>query len=1015
MMLALPLVVPATARVCHVSTPALAMPACTPRAVTSMIAMDPYPESRHGAYDPKVLSCAEMPESVKELKSEVNALHTEGRETVNVLSRFASRLGRVCVKGATAAVDVAGHLTSSVPGKQGAKSPAGASMDSAPASAGNALKTSSNVEISGSQATASSSSIGAKDDALYTLEYSKVEAPPVVEAPPSLAGDDWLSKAKAAASAGDAEAAYKSNAAKAAAAAAKVAARTTESPEPPAPEEEDEAVSDKQSSPVIRAAEEVAARTKAAGASTDSQRAEMDHAKPATPKEAKVVKATKAAADVKAAAFVKATRAADEARAAAKERAAAEAEAKEREEAQAAAAAKAERDAKVAVNRRLRARVANQGQPIADEAPSAPDAVPTPDAAAAAPQRLKRSRLRSESPPQQPVATSEEVARVRASAASSAQPSAAPRGPGPVLKVVGIGGGGCSTVSRLPSALGNLIGESVDLVMLNTDSQALGIHKSEAAQAVEAYAALSGGDASSSRASSRASAAIRTMALGQSALGGKGAGGVAANGAMAAEEAEDAIRQQLDGADLVFLTAGMGGGTGSGGAPIVARAARSTGAVTVALVSKPFEFEGGQRARVAAEAIEELSEHADVLVVVENERLLDLLPEGASVAEALATADDVARQAIIGVATLIGTSQLINVDLADVRSVMRDAGRGLITIGRGSGAGGASAAVESALSSPLLNIKLERVTGCAYAISGGPSLTLHEVNQIGQRLASIFTSDAQVIFGAAIDPTLDGDEIVLTLIATGMRPPPGPPKLPSQMYNVFEYRPPVPLAPPDPEEGEEVMQRYEQYLETRKAVDTAYPRDLYGLPQAGRAAMGADLRRADPATPPMTRIPPKTLPPKAPRSWHATPSPPPPAQPMQTIAEREAARKAPPLTPQQQANLRRQEWAMQEAEQKWVPKAKQRANRWRPKVERQREAARVSVSARVTGPDGKPILSAGVAPPKPDPLSWRTREVVARPSPYEPAAVEQQQQPQLKRGLVRERKRGSEDGGNWGI
>ena len=106
---------------------------------------------------------------------------------------------------------------------------------------------------------------------------------------------------------------------------------------------------------------------------------------------------------------------------------------------------------------------------------------------------------------------------------------------------------------------------------------------------------------------------------------------------------------------------------------------------------------------------------------------------------------------------------------------------------------------------------------------------------------------------------------------------------------------------------------------------------------------------------------------------------------------------------------------MQEAEQKWVPKAKQRANRWRPKVERQREAARVSVSARVTGPDGKPILSAGVAPPKPDPLSWRTREVVARPSPYEPAAVEQQQQPQLKRGLVRERKRGSEDGGNWGI
>ena len=292
---------------------------------------------------------------------------------------------------------------------------------------------------------------------------------------------------------------------------------------------------------------------------------------------------------------------------------------------------------------------------------------------------------------------------------------------GPLLKVVGIGGGGCSTVSRLPHALGAHLGEGVELVMVNTDAQAL---ERDAVTAVEAAAAAAASDSDSDDAFSAAAAeaAITSFQMGEAFLYGQGAGGRPAWGADAAEAEADKLRAELEGADMVFLTAGMGGGTGSGAAPVVARIAKEAGCLTVAVVSSPFGFEGGARADVADGAIGALSAEVDVLVVMKNERLLTMLPPGLTVKQALHAADEIARQAIVGVASLVAANQLINVDMADVRSVMENAGPGLISLGRASGNGRANAAVEAALTSPLLDIKLER--GMAPAPARPPLLSL---------------------------------------------------------------------------------------------------------------------------------------------------------------------------------------------------------------------------------------------------------------------------------------------------
>lgn len=563
-----------------------------------------------------------------------------------------------------------------------------------------------------------------------------------------------------------------------------------------------------------------------------------------------------------------------------------------------------------------------------------------------------------------------------------AEPMDAPRA-GPVLKVVGVGGGGCNTVSNLPSALGGLLGSSVELLMLNTDTQALHHNARDAAR--DAAAALEEGEGDEAARGGPSAAAITTVALGEETLHGNGAGGVAANGKAAAVASEAVLRERFADTDLIFITAGMGGGTGSGAAPVVARLAKESGAVTVALVSIPFGFEGSPRAAVAAAAVAELEAHVDVLVVVENERLLALLPAGPTVQEALDVADNVARQAILGVATLIGTSQLINVDLADVRSVMRNAGRGLIAIGRGSGPERADAAVDAALASPLLDLRLEAVRGCAYAVSGGASLTLHEVNHIGLRLASVMADDAQIIFGAAVDLTLPPDEIVLTLIATGMRPPPSPPPVQSPL-NIFQYHPPKPLRDDSGQEeaakeGAPYMRRYADYLDSR----------VHGVPPPPAPPMSpqpAVVARSPAAVMPRPVAPPPRQG-EARRSTSHMPMPSQPSQaPQVSRVSQRAGQNAPvsspaddtphPLTPQQQAMARMEQWAQQEAGERWRPKPRADFERWRPKTERRKQATQTSdrVSGRVNpmGPG-----ATNLRPERPPTPSWRSREATARP------------------------------------
>ena len=392
------------------------------------------------------------------------------------------------------------------------------------------------------------------------------------------------------------------------------------------------------------------------------------------------------------------------------------------------------------------------------------------------------------------------------------------------IKVVGIGGGGSNTVARVPHALSSMLNgvgpagatsasSALHMLIVNTDAQALSTsHAAASEAAAEVVAARSAADASDPAGPGGGSAvSISSLQIGGAALGGLGTGGDASAGRRAAEAAEAQLRSELEGAEMVFLTAGMGGGTGSGAAPVIARIAKEVGALAVAVVSTPFAFEGGSRADVAEAAIAELEAEVDVMVVVRNERLLGLLPPDVPLKQTLEAADEVARQAIVGVASLVSTSQMINVDFADVRSVMAGAGRGLISIGRARGPRRAQEAVRAALTSPLLDVALHEVRGLAYTVCGGAALSLHQVKEIGDELSTILEEDAQVIFGASIDPALPEDEIVVTLIATGFAPPPPPPPPPPlPALNLFEYHAPKPL-----EEVGTWQSRYAEYLELR--------------------------------------------------------------------------------------------------------------------------------------------------------------------------------------------------------
>ncbi|KAL7547116.1 hypothetical protein ACHAWF_010431, partial [Thalassiosira exigua] len=304
-----------------------------------------------------------------------------------------------------------------------------------------------------------------------------------------------------------------------------------------------------------------------------------------------------------------------------------------------------------------------------------------------------------------------------------------------VIKVIGVGGGGCNAVDRMLDTRVS----GVDFWALNTDAQALGRSKVKGA---------------------------RVLNIGTSATRGLGAGGNPEVGQLAAEESRGEIAAMVDGTDLCFVTSGMGGGTGSGAAPVVAEVSKEAGALTVGIVTKPFRFEGRRRMRQAVGAIERLKAHVDTVIVVSNDRLLDIIPEDTPMNRAFAVADDILRQGVVGISEIIVKPGLINVDFADVRSVMSDAGTALMGIGLGSGKTGAEDAAKAAISSPLLDSSIDNAKGVVFNISGGEGLSLTDVNRAARLIYDSVEEDANVIFGALIDEGLE-DSISITVLATG--------------------------------------------------------------------------------------------------------------------------------------------------------------------------------------------------------------------------------------------------------
>lgn len=302
------------------------------------------------------------------------------------------------------------------------------------------------------------------------------------------------------------------------------------------------------------------------------------------------------------------------------------------------------------------------------------------------------------------------------------------------LKVVGVGGGGNNAVNRMIEA--GIKG--VEFVCVNTDKQAL--LRSSAEQKIQ---------------------------LGDKLTGGKGAGGKAEIGKKAAEETRNEIEQAIKDADMVFVAAGMGGGTGTGGAPVVAGIAKEMGILTVGIVTKPFAFEGKKRMTQALAGIEELRKNVDTLIVIPNDRLLDISNSKTSLMEAFKNADEVLRQGVQGISDLITDTGLINVDFADVTTVMKGAGYAHMGIGVAKGEDRAEIAAKAAVESALLETTIDGATGVLINITGGANLNLLETNAAAQLIEERVSDEATVIFGASIDETLD-DEIRITVIATGL-------------------------------------------------------------------------------------------------------------------------------------------------------------------------------------------------------------------------------------------------------
>jgi len=301
------------------------------------------------------------------------------------------------------------------------------------------------------------------------------------------------------------------------------------------------------------------------------------------------------------------------------------------------------------------------------------------------------------------------------------------------IKVVGVGGGGCNAVDRMiDEGL-----QGVEFVGINTDAQAL--------------------------LNSKAPIRVR---IGEKLTRGLGSGGDPETGRKAAEESAEDLYNILKGADLIFITAGMGGGTGTGAAPIVAQIAKECGALTIGVVTRPFSFEGPKRIQTAEQGISKLKEQADTLIVIPNDRLLQIIDRRVTVQQSFKLADDVLRQGVQGISELITVPGLINLDFADVRTIMSEGGAALMAVGTGKGEGAARVAAEQAISSQLLDITIDGARGILFNVTGGNDLTLHDVNEAAEIIKGTAHPDVNLIFGAVIDPTMK-DEVRITVIATG--------------------------------------------------------------------------------------------------------------------------------------------------------------------------------------------------------------------------------------------------------
>ncbi len=302
------------------------------------------------------------------------------------------------------------------------------------------------------------------------------------------------------------------------------------------------------------------------------------------------------------------------------------------------------------------------------------------------------------------------------------------------IRVIGIGGGG---TNALGSMIVNGTIHNVDFVAVNTDAQALLLNKADT-----------------------------KIQIGEVFTKGLGSGGDPEIGRQAAEESREKIKSALEGSDMVFLTAGMGGGTGTGATPVIAEVAKEVGALTVAVVTKPFMFEGTRRMVSAEEGIDNLKDKVDTLIVIPNQRILDVVDRKLSLLDAFKVADSVLTQGVQGISEIITVPGLINVDFADVKNIMADAGSALMGIGSGIGENRAQTAARAAIASPLLEISMEGARGVLFNVVGGSDLTMTEVDEAAKIISSAADPDANIIFGATIDETMH-DQIRITVVATG--------------------------------------------------------------------------------------------------------------------------------------------------------------------------------------------------------------------------------------------------------